>query len=158
MDVTTLVRSEFIRTDVEAHNADAALRYMAGTLLDASFVKPTFEQAIIDRERRNPSGLPMDGPKIAIPHTSAEHVEKSVLFFVRLAQPVEFRAMGDPDISFPVQLISMFALKEAKKIGALLEALITVYKDRDARSTLVELPDAAAIYSFLVDRLRRGRL
>ncbi len=153
MDVATFVRPEFVKTDVVATNVEELLRQMANELWKTAYVKASFEEAIVQRERKHPSGLPMNGTKIAIPHTNAEHVDRSVLFFVRLARPVEFRAMGDPATVFPVHLVSLFALKDAGGIGDLLEALISVYKDREFRETLLELPDASSVYLYLVNRL-----
>lgn len=158
MDFTTLVKPEFVREGFVAEDSESALRGMSRILHEAGYVKESFEEGILERERRNPSGLPMEGAKIAIPHTNSEHVNESVLFFVRLAKPVVFRAMGDPDTTFPVQLISMFALKEAKKIGDLLEALINTYKDKTALEAILAASTADEIYSFLIDRLSQSRL
>ena len=85
----------------------------------------TFPDAILERERLYPSGPPMEGHKIAIPHTDAEHVNQSMILFARLAKPLEFASMGDPDEKISIQLISMFMPKAIydilhEAVGALL--------------------------------------
>ena len=91
----------------------------------------------------------MEGHKIAIPHTDAEHVNKSVILFARLANPLEFASMGDPDEKLQVQLVSMFALAEKKQIGYLLEVLITAYSDNEVLDAILKAPSAKAIYGIL---------
>jgi len=46
--------------------------------------------------------LPMEGHKIAIPHTDATHVKESAICFARLAKSVTFQCMGDSDIEIEI--------------------------------------------------------
>lgn len=144
-----LVKPDFVLHDIEHETNEEALRSMAGILVEREFCRPSFIDAILDRERNHPSGLPMPGPKIAIPHTDAEHVRQSVILFARLKKPVEFRSMGDPEEKLSVRLISMFALKEKQCIGDLLETLITVYQNEQTLTDILEAPDSDAIYAIL---------
>jgi len=144
-----LVKPDFVLHDLEHPTQRDALRSMAGLLVKRGFCRASFIDAILERERLHPSGLPMPGPKIAIPHTDAEHVHRSVILFARLKQPVEFRSMGDPEERLPVRLVSMFALKEKRLIGDLLETLITVYQNEEILNSLLDAPDASAMYSIL---------
>ena len=144
-----LVLPDYILPDLEADSRDHALRTMAEFLVKRGRCRPSFPDAILERERHHPSGLPMPGHKIAIPHTDAEHVAESVILFARLRHPVEFRSMGDPETRIPIRLISMFALKEKKRIGDMLETLITAYQDDSTLAALDVAPDAAAMYQVL---------
>jgi galactitol PTS system EIIA component len=149
MSFSTLVRKDLILLDIEAADNFEALTYMSTVLLEKGYVLPSFERAILERERLHPSGLPMEGHKIAIPHTNAEHVVNSALLFARLKRPVVFKCMGDPGISFELRLISMFALKEAKKIGDLLESLINVYRNNAALETILNAESEEEVYEIL---------
>lgn len=144
-----LIRPDFVLHDLDSGDREGVLREMASLLVDRGFCKPSFVEAILARERAHPSGLPMPGPKIAIPHTDAEHVERSVILFARLKRPVDFRSMGDPEQVLPVQLVSMLALKEKRLIGDLLETLITAYQNEQTLTDLLEAPDAGAMYAIL---------
>jgi hypothetical protein len=46
-------------------------------------------------------------------------------------------------------MISMFALKEKKLIGDLLETLITVYQDEAVLNAIYDAPDSIEIYRIL---------
>ena len=145
---------EFLKEDciienLEAATKEEALTLMSTILLQKGYVKESFPEAILEREKHYPSGLPMEGHKIAIPHTDADHVKKSVILFARLAQPLEFSSMGDPDEKLEVRLISMFALAEKKEIGKMLEVLISAYSDNDVLEAILKAPSAKEIYQIL---------
>ena len=128
---------------------------MAEILVQRGFCKPQFVQAILDREAAHPSGLPMPGLKIAIPHTDADHVNRSALLFARLRKAVEFRSMGSPDEKLQVGMISMFALKEKKLIGDLLETLLTVYQHEEVLAALAGAADRKTMFSILKENVQK---
>jgi PTS system galactitol-specific IIA component len=149
MKIENVLKEDCIIDNLEASTKEEALTAMSKMLLSKGYVKDSFSEAILERERLYPSGLPMEGHKIAIPHTDSEHVNESVIFFARLAKPVEFSSMGEPDVKLQVRLISMFALKEKKQIGLLLELLITTYSDNEVLEAILNAPSARDIYDIL---------
>ena len=149
MKIEDVLKEDCIIEKLEASSKEEALGIMSNILLSKGYVKDSFPEAILERERLYPSGLPMEGHKIAIPHTDAEHVNKSVILFARLAQPLEFSSMGDPDEKIQVSLISMFALAEKKEIGKMLEVLITAYSNNDVLDAILKAPSARAIFDIL---------
>jgi PTS system galactitol-specific IIA component len=149
MKVEDVLKPDCIIDRLEAETKEEALTLMCQVLLSKGYVKDSFPAAILEREKLYPSGLPMEGHKIAIPHTDAEHVNESVILFARLARPLEFSSMGDPDEKIQVQLISMFALKEKKKIGFMLDVLITAYSNNEVLDAILKAPSAKDIYEVL---------
>jgi PTS system galactitol-specific IIA component len=149
MKVEDILKEDCIIESLEAVTKEEALTAMCNILFSKGYVKDSFGAAILERERLYPSGLPMEGHKIAIPHTDAEHVNESVLLFAKLAKPVEFSSMGDPDEKLQVSLISMFALKEKKKIGFLLDVLINAYSDNATLDAVLKAPSAKEMYNIL---------
>jgi PTS system galactitol-specific IIA component len=149
MKVEDILKEDCIIENLKAATKEEAITAMGRVLLSKGYVKDSFQAAILERERLYPSGLPMEGHKIAIPHTDAEHVNESVILFARLDQPVEFSSMGEPDEKIQVQLISMFALKEKKDIGFLLDVLINTYSDNDTLDAVLKAPSAKEIYNIL---------
>lgn len=149
LQFSDLVRHDCIMDNLRAESRDDALSSMAEYLVHRGNCKPSFVRGILDREAVHPSGLPMAGPKIAIPHTDAEHVSESVILFARLAAPVEFRAMGNPDERLQVRMISMFALKEKKRIGDMLETLITAYQQEVTLNAILNAENSNEIFGIL---------
>jgi galactitol PTS system EIIA component len=153
MKIEDLLQPDCILENLIADTNESALNQMTKILFDKGYVYESFAQAILDREKHYPSGLPMEGQKIAIPHTDAIHVKKSVLLFARLEKPVNFSVMGDPDDIISVRLISMFALKEKKQIGELLTLLITTYQDSKLLDAIIEAENGTAIYDILSTKI-----
>ncbi len=153
MKIEDLLQPDCILSNLKADTKEKALEQMTTLLFDKGYVHESFKQAILDREKHYPSGLPMEGQKIAIPHTDAIHVKKSVLLFARLEQPVDFSVMGDPDDIISVRLISMFALKEKKQIGELLTLLITTYQDPKLLDAIIDAKNDAAIFDILSTKI-----
>jgi len=150
-----LVRKELIIDRLEAGTREEALTHMAGFLVEHGYCEQGYVEAILEREAAHPSALPMAGHKIAIPHADATHVLSSALLFARLIQPVEFRSMGNPDERLQVDMISMFALKEKKRIGDLLETLITVYQHEEILQAIHDARDSAEVYEILQKNVER---
>jgi PTS system galactitol-specific IIA component len=149
MKIDDILKEDCIIERLEASSKEEALSIMSNMLLSMGYVKESFPEAILEREKHYPSGLPMEGHKIAIPHTDAEHVHKSVILFARLAHPLEFSSMGDPDEKIDVSLISMFALAAKKEIGKMLEVLITAYSSNEVLEEILNAPSAREIYNIL---------
>lgn len=155
MKFVELVKQDLILDGVEYSGRDDALRSMAEMLVEQGYCRRPFVDEILERERHHPSGLPMPGPKIAIPHTDATYVESSVLLFARLKTPVEFKTMGSPESPLQVGMISMFALKEPKEIGDLLETLINVYQDVEVLEAIAQASSKQEIYEILQTNVKK---
>ncbi|MBF9016696.1 MULTISPECIES: PTS sugar transporter subunit IIA [unclassified Oceanispirochaeta] len=153
MRIEDILKPEYIIENLSADTKEAALKQMGEKLFSMGLVKESFIEAIQYREKNYPSGLPMEGHKIAIPHTDAEHVNESVILFARLKDPLEFSVMGDPDEKIQVQMISMFALKEKKLIGDLLTTLITTYQDDSVLDSLLHAEDGRKMYDILIKQV-----
>lgn len=150
MEFDSLIKKDLIYLDIPVSSREEALRYLAGILVEKGYVKVTFPESIIEREKSNPTGLPMSRHKIAIPHTTSDQVLESALIFARLKNEIEFEEMGgDPGSTLSVRLVSMFALKEKKLIGDLLEALITAYQDEEMMDQIIRASQSDEVYDIL---------
>lgn len=149
-----LVHPNCVIERLDVKSREEALTTMGEYLVDCDYCHASFVDAILERERIHPSGLPMPGHKIAIPHTDADHVKRSVILFARLKNPVSFFSMGDPNERIPVQMISMFALKEKKLIGDMLATLITVYQRHEVLDAILNASDGEEIYRLLRDAVK----
>jgi PTS system galactitol-specific IIA component len=137
----------FARLDVA--NAEAALRHLARELAKAGHVKPSFEAAAVNREKRSPTGLPFAGGAVALPHADPEHVVSPAIAIATLARPVKFREMGSPATQLDVALVVMPALSAKEQAAAGLAHLIERLQSEPLRRALLEAPDAAAMLAAL---------
>jgi galactitol PTS system EIIA component len=154
MEFDDLIKKDMILIDLDVSTKEEALLIMSKMIVEKGYASEPFINAILDREKHYPSGLPMENHKIAIPHTDVTYVKKSVLLFARLKNFVEFSVMGDPDQKIQVRLISMFALTDKKLIGSILTSLITAYQDDSILEKIINAEDENTIFNVLKKKIR----
>ncbi len=111
-------------------NSEEIIRAVSAELFKAGFVKDTFAQAAIERERSLPTGLPLAGGiNAAIPHTEIEHVFKPALGLVTLAKEVNFQNMVSPTETVPVRMVFVLALEQPKAQIKMLQEIASVLQN-----------------------------
>ena len=144
-----LFRPELCLARLQAPDAEMVIRAAAGALLEAGLVRPTFAGAVLAREVSSPTGLPLPGRKVAIPHADPEHVITPAVAVAGLAEPVTFREMGDPDSALSVDLVALLALTDKESAQQELVRLIERFQDAALVDRLVATPDAGALFALL---------
>ena len=91
-------------------DCEAVLREMAGYLARQGLVKESYCQAVLDREKTFPTGIPADPVAVAIPHSDREHVLETAVLVAKTERPVPFRRIDDPDGSVEVGVVFMMAI------------------------------------------------
>ena len=66
-----LLKEKLIFIDVEAKDREEAIGKMAKELYKKGYVKESYINAILDREKVFPTGLPTEEVGVAIPHTDS---------------------------------------------------------------------------------------
>lgn len=115
----------------------AALAGAVATRLEESgCVKPSWRGAVILREERFPTGLPLT-PPAAIPHADREHTLRDAFVFARLEQPLAFGAMGDSDAA-PLEVRLAVFIVAGMRTGQVeaLDKLLGVLSDAGRRMQL----------------------
>ena len=67
---------ELIAVDVQAETSEEAIRKVGQIFLDNGFVKDTYIDAVVAREKVYPTGLQLADMGVAMPHTDPPHVYK----------------------------------------------------------------------------------
>lgn len=108
---------------VEARDAEELLDALAGAVVDHGHAKASLPAAVVDRERRFPTGLPTPVPS-AIPHTDAEHLLRSGVAVASLVHPVRFAQMGGSGEHLEVRLVVLLCVTDpAAQVEALQQVL-----------------------------------
>ncbi len=125
-----LLKEELIFIDIEARDREEAIEKMAKELYKKGYVKESYINAILDREKVFPTGLPTEEVGVAIPHTDAIHVNKSAMAIGVLKNPVSFQMMGMPEENVNVNIIFMMALDEPKSQIEMLQKLMSIFQEK----------------------------
>ncbi len=135
--VLELLEPKAIIYNHEAKDSSEILSKLGELLMEAGYVKDTFTQGAIEREKNFPTGLELGGEiNAAIPHTDIVHVIKPGLALATLKNPVNFKNMGNKDQDVPCRLVFVMALNEAHAQVEMLRELATILQEP---STLEEL-------------------
>lgn len=147
---TTLLRPELIRVHQAFETQEEALRSQARQFVELGVSKESFPQAIVDRERVYPTGLPAEAFDIAISHCDSEHVNESAIGVTLLDEPVEFQMMGGmSDEPLHPRLIFMLAIKDPKAQVPTLQKMMGVIQDKALLERLLAADTAQAVYDEL---------
>jgi PTS system galactitol-specific IIA component len=125
---------------LEASTWEEALSALAYAALDHGYVRDSFPAALVERERRYPTGLPT-GLATAIPHADPEHVLAAGLGIARLAHPVSFGEMGRSNSMLDVQLVVMLLVPAAQSHMAALTTVISAVSDETRMHSLLAAHD-----------------
>lgn len=123
-----LVDERLVLMDIDAEDDMEALDVLANRFLKEGIVKPSYINAVKEREREYCTGLQFEDMGIAIPHTDVEHVNTGAIGIGILRKPVIFKAMGMPDSTVPVEMMFMISILEPYKQVELLQTLISIFQ------------------------------
>lgn len=126
------VHRKLILFDVDAENAEDAIRQIGAPLLEHGYVRDTFIDAVIQREKEYPTGLQLRTMGVAMPHTFGVHVITPAVCVAKLAHPVEFRHMGEGDLKVSAEILFMMAISDPKKQLETLSNIMGVFVNDEA--------------------------
>lgn len=113
MRISEYFNKELIVTNLDVKSKEEIFKVLFKKLYDNGFVKESFLDAIIKREKTFPTGLQLNTYNVAIPHTDPEHVIKPAIAIATLSKPVIFKNMANPLEEVNVSIVFMMALNEA---------------------------------------------
>ena len=113
-----LIDSQLIVREKNFPDCEAAIRYGGSILYRLGYVKDTYTDSVLAREKLFPTGLPTQPVPIAIPHTGSEHVNRSMFYMIVFDNPVMFRQMGSEEERIPAEIMLLLAIDgmESKKV------------------------------------------
>lgn len=106
------VREDLILLDVPGNTRDEVLFQIATVYMDKGIAKPSFYEALLQRESEYPTGLPIGNVNFAIPHTYPEHINEIAVGIAIPRNPVVFMEMGGDDREVLCSVIVCLALKK----------------------------------------------
>jgi galactitol PTS system EIIA component len=139
---------ETIDLEYKAENYEDILIHLGTSLYSQGFVKGTYIEAVLQREKIHPTGLPLPVP-IAIPHTDPEHVLHSHIAVGTLKEPVQFSMMGTSEVKLPVQVVFMLAIKDPKKQPEILKQLMKIFQNEQLLNEISRSNEKKKVYELL---------
>lgn len=139
MSLNVILDKKLVITHLEASSSEEVLQVLAEKLAMEGYVKPEYIEAIQQREKEYPTGLPSSVPAIAIPHANYELVNKTTLAIATLKRSVMFHNMEDVSEKIPIQIVIMMAIGEPHGQIEMLQKIVTIIQDEALRIQLLDV-------------------
>ncbi|MFO7151860.1 MAG: PTS sugar transporter subunit IIA [Bacillota bacterium] len=138
MKVSELINEELVVTNLEVDNQEKVFKILFEKLFKNGYVKESFLQGIVNREKSFPTGLLLGENNVAIPHTDAEHVLKPSIAVATLAKPVMFKNMANPEEEIPVKIVFMLALNSPHSQVEMLQQLVSLFQNENILKQILD--------------------
>lgn len=144
-----ILRPEFVVLHSKAAHSEEVIKQLSDLFLRHNQVKDSYCEAVLEREKRYPTGLVGKGLCVAIPHTDSSHVNESGIAIATLETPVSFGMMGDPAKKLDVELVLLLAVADPHKHLALLRDLMGILSNGPLLESVKEASSAKQVIALL---------
>lgn len=125
--------------DQSAFFADVSQR-----LVERGCVTSDFNQAIVSRELKYPTGLELPSGGVCLPHADPQYVIEDGLVIVLFERPIEFRAMDDPTHFVHARAAFVLHMTDAHHHLSFLKQVVQAIQEPDLFDRLEQLPGMSA--------------
>ncbi len=133
-----------VNTESDFATKTEVLTHLNKFLGQHGFVKPSYLQAICEREESYPTGIDFGFGAIAIPHCDASHAIKPCIYVIKPKNRVTFN-QADDDGTVEAEMIIALVVTDPKEQMKLLKALFTSLQDEHIFKTLKNSKSSAEI-------------
>lgn len=149
-DLTEMLHEELVFFDFEAKDRFDLINKLAAAAVEAGFARDGYAADVIERENLYPTGLPVEGMKVAVPHAMVQdHVISSVIVVAKLAHPIDFKEMGDGENDVPVEMVFMLVVKGGYGTLSVLTQLISIFAEPELLAQLEKATTPAEVLELL---------
>lgn len=124
-----MLDERLIIMDADVETAEDCIRLMGKYFEEYGYVKEGYADAVVEREKNFPTGLPGKVLSIAIPHTNNQLVNKPVIGILVPKQPVEFCMMGNKNETVQCSIIIPLVIQDSHQQIGLLKKMTKIIKD-----------------------------
>ncbi len=96
----------------EAASREEIIGRLAFAMQAMGYIGPSYEKAVLEREKEFPTGLPCEEVYVAIPHAFSGDVMKTGVAAAVLDKPVDFVNMGDAEEVLPCEMVFLMCNAE----------------------------------------------
>ncbi|WP_411677483.1 PTS sugar transporter subunit IIA [Caproicibacter sp.] len=140
------IYEDLVVCGVDAVDAEDAIRQVGRLLFQKGFVKDTYVDAVAAREKEFPTGLQLKNLAVAMPHTAGVHVNTPAVCVAKLAHPVKFAHMGDPETEVKAELLFMMAIQNPDAQLETLQKVMKIFTDEAAVAEFKAAGDKESLY------------
>ncbi len=149
-----ILSPDLVLVGVQAKNSTEIIEKLGGLLFNKGYIKDTYIQAAIEREKVFPTGLQAAKCGFAIPHTDSIHVNQTAVGVATLKSPVTFKAMDNPENSIDVKIVMMLAVSDPKKVVETLTTIISILENDAKVDKIMKARSKHEIYEAVHEHMK----
>ena len=120
-------------------NWEELLTFCSEKLVDLKYVNNYFCETIIEREKKYPTGLELEGYSIGIPHCDPECVISPFVAVVTLENPISIGKIEDSSSTVDVKLFFMLGLNNSDAHFEVLKELTSLAQNKELIENITEM-------------------
>lgn len=144
-----MIAENNIFLDLEVENYEDLFRKMNEFFLKRNYVNEGYLDAILEREKKYPTGLNFGAYSVAIPHTDHKYIISQNIVFVRLKEYIKFAEMGNGENEFDVKIVFMLLIKKGDDQIETLLKLMKILGESEVYDFLIKSNSEKEIYEYL---------
>ncbi len=157
MVLENFIRNEFIALELDLQTKEEVVLCLGSMLLSAGYVKDSFINAVLEREKMFPTGLATQDVHVAIPHTDVEHCLKPGIAIGLLKTPVVFTEMASTDQQVNVEMVFLLSITEPTQQVIWLSRLATLFQTPYVLKKLMSLSDPELFRVLFTTELKKAK-
>jgi len=107
-----------------------ALKRLCEYAVNNGYAKKTLVDAILNRERRCPTGFPIENHRgVALPHEDVVHAKKPIIIIAKPTNPILFGRIDNAEKEIEALLIILVIVNDVKRHLNTIEKLTPLLKD-----------------------------
>ena len=152
-DSRLAIESDLIETDTEVADRWEAIDRLAALLRAKGYVRETFCEKVIEREKEFPTALPTNPVAVAIPHTHVEHCILPAIAVGILRHPIPWVEMATLDHVLDAQVVLLLSITEPQKQVRFLQRVVDFFTSVDNLTNLLKHDDIESVKKLLIEGL-----
>lgn len=148
-----MIKQDYIQLDLDCKDQEEAIQTLAQAFIRDGVVKDSYLEAVLQREKIYPTGLPAEAFAIAIPHAEAKHSNQAAISVGVLRHPVAFHQMGSPEIVLQAELLFMLAVDDPHAQIEFLKNMMRLIQDKQTLLQIKNTHSKAVIAALLEQAL-----
>ncbi|CZQ96835.1 phosphotransferase/anion transporter [Trichococcus palustris] len=129
MSLDLKINDELVFLNLKCDKNEEVLGLLSEQLYKLGYVKEGYREAVLEREKIYPTGLPSLGHKIAIPHADYNLVNKTTIAIGVLDETVTFQSMENVEQPLDIKIVIMLAISEPHGQIEMLQKIVSIIQD-----------------------------
>lgn len=147
---------ECVLPHFQARCKEDIIQALSKRMKERDLVEPDFQEAVLNRELKYPTGLLIGKHNIAIPHTEPQYVKTPCIGIATLKDSVSFHRMDASDELVKVDVVLLLALNRAHAHMEMLSGIIQMCQDEAFIEELMQTEQETDIVEIVRKRLEGG--